>query len=79
VCVCVCCSANVLVSITNRIYTSGRENSLRKGVPLLRVFLAPLTFRHLALGSAGSGSGSFSVTSLALDTDRDGASASASA
>jgi len=59
----------------NRIYTSGRENSLRKGFPRLRVFVAPLTFRRFALGSAGSAPGS--GTSLALDPDRDGASASA--
>jgi len=36
------------------IYTSGRENSLRKGFPRLRVFVAPLTFRRFALGSTGS-------------------------
>ena len=57
------------------IYTSGRENSLRKGFPRLRVFAVPLTFRRFALGSAGSGSGS--VTALALNPGRDGASASA--
>jgi len=55
------------------IYTSGRENSLCKGFPRLRVFVAPLTFRRFALGSAGSAPGSGS--SLALDADRDGASA----
>jgi len=55
------------------IYTSGRENSLRKGFPRLRVFVAPLTFRRFALGSTGSAPGS--GTSLALDPDRDGSSA----
>ena len=73
---CVC--ANKLVSVAmneNRIYTSGRENSLCKGFPRLRVFVAPLTFRRFALGSTGSGSAS--VTAFALDPDQEGASASA--
>jgi len=77
---CVCACANELVSVTmneNRIYTSGRENSLRKGFPRLRVFVAPLTLRRFALGSAGSAPGSGS--SLALDPDREGASASVAA
>ena len=73
-----CACANELVSITMNeigIYTSERENSLRKGFPRLHVFAVPLTFLCFALGSAGSGSGS--VTALALNPDRDGASASA--
>jgi len=59
----------------NRIYTSRRENSLRKGFPRLRVFVAPLTFRRFALGSAGSGTAP--GTALVFDPDRDGASAPA--
>jgi len=69
-----CACANELVSVTmnkKRIYTSGRENSHRRGFPQLRVFVAPLTFRRFALGSAGSAPGS--GTSLSLDPDRDGA------
>jgi len=65
--VCAVCgrAGSVTNRLTNRIYTSGRENSLRKGFPLLRVFVAPLTFRRFLLGSAGSGS--FSGTVLALN------------
>jgi len=73
-----CASANELVSVTMNeieIYTSGRENSLLKGFPRLRVFVAPLTFRRFALGSAGSAPGP--GTSLALDPNREGASTSA--
>ena len=75
---CVCACANELVSVTMNeigIYTSGREKSIRKGVPRLRVFVVPLTFRRFALASTGSGSSS--GTALALNPDRDGASASA--
>jgi len=57
----------------NRIYTPGRENSLRKGFPRICVFVIPLTFRRFALSSAGSSSAS--VTALALDSDREGTSA----
>ena len=74
---CVVCVCAVCERLKNRIYTSGHENSLCKGFPRLRVFVAHLTFRRFALGSVSSGSGS--GTALALDADRDGVSASASA
>ena len=81
-CVCAVLCGNELGFLSderNPIYTSGRENSLRRGLPRLRVFVVPLTFRRFALGSTGSDSGSSSGSGAApaLDPDRDGASASA--
>jgi len=73
--VCVCERAGFRDDERNRIYASGRENSLVKGFPRLCVFVAPLTLQRFALGSAGSAPGS--GTSLALGPDRDGAYASA--
>jgi len=75
--VCMCERAGFRNDERNRIYTSGRENSLLKGFPRLRVFVAPLTFRRFALGSAEAAPGS--GTSLALDPDREGASGSVAA